>query len=166
MSRTEIRQAQWYHSDNNWIKLNCDSTYKRSTSKTKCESLFRYSSWSWMRGYVRKIGVCDVLSIDIWAMLHGLRLAQIEWFTNLTFKSDSKILIDIVSQESLYDKNLTILVCGIRKMTKKDWHIKFNHIRHEGKCCANWTTNYNELKTFLIDDRSKVTSIKQVKISR
>lgn len=47
--------------------------------------------------------VCDALMNEIWAKLHGLELAWPKQFTNLMVASDSKILIDMVSQKSLED---------------------------------------------------------------
>lgn len=47
--------------------------------------LFRDSSESWVKGYARKIGVCDALIAEIWVMLHGLELAFYKFSSNEWF---------------------------------------------------------------------------------
>lgn len=88
--RLEIRHVSWYHPKNNCIDLNCNDTYKTSTFVVGCEGLLRDALDNRVRGYARKIDLCDALVIEMSTILNELQLTWQEIFTNLVVKSDTK----------------------------------------------------------------------------
>lgn len=48
-------------------------------------------------GYVQKIYFYDALTVEIWTMLHGMKLPWKKRIPNLVVESDSKTLINMVS---------------------------------------------------------------------
>lgn len=61
--KLEIRHVHRYRLDNNWITLDCDGSYKSSTSIVGCGGLFTNSSENLVIDYAQKNGLCDALII-------------------------------------------------------------------------------------------------------
>lgn len=58
--------------------------------------ILRDSSSNLVRDYTRKIGLGDVLTVEIWAMLPGMRLDWKEKIINLVVESELNFFIDII----------------------------------------------------------------------
>ena len=58
-----------------WIKLNSDGACKGNGEYSGCGDLFRDSERIWLKGYIRKIEICDALHAEIWGMYIGLEMA-------------------------------------------------------------------------------------------
>lgn len=144
--KLEIRHVHRYRLDNNWIMLNCDGTYKSSTSIVGCDGLFTYSSENLVIDYAQKNGLCDALTIQMFVILHGLQLTWNEIITNQVIEIDSKVLMYMVR----YEYNFPTLVWRIRQLIQKGWHIRFRHTCHEDNQCTHQLVNYNlTLKTLI-----------------
>ena len=70
-------------------------------------------------------------------------MAWREHFDHLIVESDSKILIDMISDKFKFNGNIPILVQRIRKLLRMDWHVKINHTLHEGNRSADWLANFS-----------------------
>ena len=55
-------------------KLNGDSACKGGGESSSCGGLFRSSDGRWLKGYIRKVGVCDALHVELWGMYLGLEM--------------------------------------------------------------------------------------------
>lgn len=99
-SKIESKHVQWYRLESNWVRINRDGTYKKTTAIAGCGGLLRDSSGNWLKGYTRKISLCDTLLTKMWVMFHGIELVWQERITNMKVKSDSKVLIDMINQEA------------------------------------------------------------------
>jgi len=77
-----------------WIKLNSDGACKDRGEIIGCGGLFRDSHGRWIKGYTKKIDVCDVLHAKMWGLYLGLDMAWREQFSHPIV--ESKILIDMI----------------------------------------------------------------------
>ncbi|MCH88188.1 non-LTR retroelement reverse transcriptase, partial [Trifolium medium] len=66
----------WKRPPEGLIKLNYDGDYKESVDLAGCDGLLRDSDGQRLQGYTQKIGVCDALYAEMWAMYVGMNLAQ------------------------------------------------------------------------------------------
>jgi len=171
----------WKNPPEGWIKLNSDGACKGSGEYSGCGGLFRDSEGRWIKDYIRKIGVCDALHAEIWGMYLGLEMAWREHISQLIVESDSKILIDLVTENCKFSGSVSILVQRIRKLLALDWRVQFRHTWREGNRCADWLANFsffldsfnfiimenpsNELCRLLFDDISGASMPRNVRLS-
>ncbi|KAK2400076.1 TMV resistance protein N [Trifolium repens] len=101
-----------------WIKLNCDGAYKDSLGLAGCGSLFWNSEGRWIKEYTRKIGTCDALSVEMWGMYLRMQLAWRYAFHQLHVESDSKTLVDMITENVKINGNPPTLVRHIQELLK------------------------------------------------
>ena len=111
----------WKKPPEGWIKLNNDGACKGSGEYSGCGGLFRDSEGRRLKGYIRKIGVCDALHTEMWGMYLGLKMAWQEHILQLIVGSETKILIDMVTENCKFSGSVPILVQHIRKLLALDW---------------------------------------------
>jgi len=70
-------------------------------------------------------------------------MAWREHFDHLIVESDSKILIDMISDKFKFNGNIPILVHRIRKLLRMDWHVQINHIWRKGNKSADWLASFS-----------------------
>jgi ribonuclease HI len=127
----------WKSPFEHWIKLNSDGACKGSGEYSGCGDLFRDSKGRWINGYIRKIGVYDALHAEMWGMYLRLEMAWREHISQLIVESDSKILIDIVTENCKFSGSVPMLVQHIRKLVSLDRRVQFRHTWREGNRCAD-----------------------------
>jgi len=131
----------WKRPREGWIKLNNDDACKNMGVIAGCGSLFRDSDCRWIKGYIKKIGACDALHAEMWRLYLGLNMVWREHYSHLTVESDSKILIEMISDNFKFNGNIPVLVHLIWKLLKMSWNVQFNHTWHEGNRSADWLAN-------------------------
>ncbi|KAK2359284.1 SKP1 protein [Trifolium repens] len=98
----------WRRPREGWVKLNCDGSQNDRLGLASCGGLLRNSDGTWLKGYSRKLGICDVLHAEMWGMYLGLDLARREGIMQLYVESDSKILIDMVTDKIKFKGNIPL----------------------------------------------------------
>jgi hypothetical protein len=58
-------------------------------------------------------------------------------------ESDSKILIDIVTNNYKFSGVVPTLVQRIRNLLALDWRVQFRHTWREGNRCTDWLANFS-----------------------
>ncbi|GAU24368.1 hypothetical protein TSUD_390770 [Trifolium subterraneum] len=158
----------------------CDGASKNGGEVAGCGGLFRDSDGRWIKGYTKKIGTCDALHVEMWGLYLGLDMAWREHFSHLIVESDSKILIDMISDNFKFNGNIPILVQRIMKLLKMNWHVRINHNWREGNRSADWLatssttvdhlnlvileTAPSELQQILFDDISRACMLRNVRL--
>ncbi|CAJ2642097.1 unnamed protein product [Trifolium pratense] len=89
----------WKRPGEGWVKLNSDGACKNKGEVAGCGGLFRDSDGRWIKGYTKKIEACDALQAEMWGLYLGLDMAWREQFSHLIVENDSKILIDMISDD-------------------------------------------------------------------
>ncbi|MCH88942.1 ribonuclease H protein [Trifolium medium] len=170
----------WKKTPEGWIKLNCDGACKGGGESSGCGGLFRNSDGRWMKGYIKKIGVCDAFHAELWGMYLGLDMAWKERIPQLIVESDSKVLIDMITDNCKFNGVVPTLVRRIRNLLALNWHVQFCHTWREGNRCADWLANFSlsldssvcvrmetspsELRKFLFDDFSGACMPRNVRL--
>jgi ribonuclease HI len=143
IQRKETIYIGWKKPPEGWIKLNSDGACKRGGESSGCGGLFRNSDGRWIKGYFKKIGVCDAFHAELWGMYLGLDMAWKERIPQLIVESDSKILIDIVTNNYKFSGVVPTLVQRIRNLLALDWRVQFRHTWREDNRCADWLANFS-----------------------
>ncbi|GAU24377.1 hypothetical protein TSUD_390860 [Trifolium subterraneum] len=87
--RNNVRQnIGWIPPKVDWVVVN---TYgaRYSTWSCGCGGVVRDSSGEWLGGYARDLGDCNIIIIELWGILEGLRLAWRLGFRHVELRSDS-----------------------------------------------------------------------------
>jgi ribonuclease HI len=120
-SRPQLEESiyiGWKRPQEGWIKLNSDGACKDRGKIAGCGSLFRDSDGRRIKGYTKKIGACDALHAKMWGLYLGLNMVLREHFSHLIVESDSKILIDRISDNFHFNRNIPVLVQRVQKLLK------------------------------------------------
>jgi len=120
-----------------WVKLNCDGAWKRSGTLAGCGGLLRVSNGRWIKGYFKKIGMCDAFHVEMCGMYLGLDMAWRENTTHLTVESDSKILVDMITENCNFSGTTPTLVRRIRHPLSLSWTVKITHSWCKGNRSAD-----------------------------
>jgi hypothetical protein len=113
-------------------------------------------------------------------MYEGLRIARSKSFLHLIMESDSKLLVDMVTNNCKINGATPILIRRIRDLINLPCHVQINHTLREGNKCADWLASYNltkdsfgsivlevpprELQSILFDDISGAYMSKNVRL--
>jgi hypothetical protein len=85
-----------------------------------------------------KIGTCDALHAEMRGMYEGLKIARSLGFSHLIVKSDSKLLVDMITNNCKINGATLVLLPRINLI----WHVQINHTLRECNKCANWLTSH------------------------
>jgi ribonuclease HI len=67
----------------------------------------------------------------MWKMYMGMRLAWRHNFHHLQVKSDSKAVIDMITEKVKINGNPLTLIRRIQELLKLNWQVHFNHTWRE-----------------------------------
>jgi ribonuclease HI len=133
----------WRRPSNGWVKLNCDGACKGKGELAGCGGILRQSDGRWIKGFSRKIGACDALHAEMWGLYLGLDMAWSEGLSHVIIESDSKVLIDMVTNNCKINGTIPSLVRRIQEILQRDWHTQVIHTWREGNRCADWLANFS-----------------------
>ncbi|GAU31501.1 hypothetical protein TSUD_332760 [Trifolium subterraneum] len=116
----EIVYIGWKKPQDGWVKLNCDRACKELGETAGCGGLFRDSDGRWIKGFTRKIGACDALHAEMWGMYLGIDIAWRDGLSHLIVESDSKVLINMVTNNCNIKGHTPLLIRRIQEFLQKD----------------------------------------------
>jgi len=99
-------------------ELNCDGACKGNGEHAGCDGLLRQSNGTWIKGFSRKIGACDALHAEMWGLYLGLDMTWREGISHLIVESDSKVLIDMVTNNCKINGTIPSLVQRIQQILR------------------------------------------------
>jgi len=133
----------WKMPVDGWVKLNCDGACKGNGELVGCGGLFRQPDGKLIKGFSCKIGACDTLHAKMWGLYLGLDMAWREGLSHLIVESDSKVLVDMVSNNCKINGVIPSLIRRIQELLRRDWHTQVIHTWREGNRCADWLANFS-----------------------
>ncbi|GAU32767.1 hypothetical protein TSUD_323350 [Trifolium subterraneum] len=139
----EIVYIGWKKPQDGRVKLNCDGACKELGETAGCGGLFRVSDGRSIKGFSRKIGACDALHAEMWGMYLGMDIAWMDGLSHLIVESDSKVLINMVTNKCNIKGHTPSLIWRIQEFMQKDWQIRFVHTWREGNRSADWLANFS-----------------------
>jgi len=118
----------WKTPQEGWVKLNYDGAHKSAVCLSGCGGLLRDSNGNCLNSYARKIGSCDAIHAEMWGMYIGMDMARRQGITHLQVESDSKILVDMVTEKCNINENVPTLIQRILDLKVMSWQVQINHI--------------------------------------
>ena len=88
---------------------------KENGNRAGYGGLLRDSSGKWLKGFVRKIVVCDALHAKMRGLYLGLELAWRDGISHLCVEGDSKLLIEMATNNYKTD-GMTPLLMGVSEI--------------------------------------------------
>ncbi|PNX96857.1 receptor-like kinase [Trifolium pratense] len=108
-----------------------------------CEGLLRDCYGNCLSSFARKIGSCDALHAEMWGMYIRMDLARRQGISHLQVESDSKVLVDMVTEKCNVNGNISTLIKRIHDLKNMNWHVYFNHTWREENRSADWLANFS-----------------------
>jgi ribonuclease HI len=105
------------------VKFNSDGVWKEACTHAGCGGFLRGSDDRWIKGCVRKIGMCDAFHTEMWDMYLGLNVAWRENITHLIVESDSNFFVDMINDNCKFNGIIATLVRRIRKLLSLSWTV-------------------------------------------
>ncbi|KAI5336393.1 hypothetical protein L3X38_015660 [Prunus dulcis] len=79
------------------MKLNIDGSRIGSSGAIAAGGLIRNSAGEWVAGFSANLGHGEILVVELWALYHGLKLAQRLQVTKLIVETDSTIVLHLLN---------------------------------------------------------------------
>jgi len=143
LRHTETIYIGWKYPQEGWIKLNCDGACKENGDRSGCGGLLRDANGRWIKGFVRKIGACDALHAKMWGIYLGLELAWRDGISQLCVESDSKLLVDMITNNCKMNGTTLVLIRRIQNILNRNWKIQVHHTLREGNRSVDWLANFS-----------------------
>ncbi|XVF33470.1 hypothetical protein REPUB_Repub17cG0171200 [Reevesia pubescens] len=81
----------------NNVKINVDGSVKSQTGRAFVGSVLRNDHGDWILGFYYGVGVCDILTAELWAIYHGLVIGWDKGFRNFEVETNSMTAVKKIS---------------------------------------------------------------------
>ncbi|XVF40762.1 hypothetical protein PTKIN_Ptkin01aG0141200 [Pterospermum kingtungense] len=123
--------VSWTPPPDGWFKLNVDGCSKGSDQAAGCGGILCDKSGEWVKAFTCKIGSCNAVEAELWAVYQGLRLAWIEGFRKVILESDSAMVVRWMNEGDVSNLTLRNLLQLCMSFLRKDWEVKILHVYRE-----------------------------------
>ena len=93
-------EVRWEYPPNGWIKLNIDGASKANSGPTSYVRIIRNSPKIWIADFSKNIGICNSFQAELWGVVEGLDLVWQKGFRNVISESNSKLLVEMLSNKT------------------------------------------------------------------
>ncbi|KAH9685693.1 putative ribonuclease H protein [Citrus sinensis] len=124
------------------VSLNTDGARKGS-GYAGVGGLIRDSNGNWLMGFTVNLGMCSVLSAELWGLLHGLRVACDHGFRRLQVGVENKSIVHLLERAHPSANENAILVKAIRELLAHDWIVHMEHVYREANSAVDFLTSYS-----------------------
>jgi hypothetical protein len=76
-------------------------------------------------------------------MYEGLKIASCYGFLHLVVESDSKLLVDMVTNNCKINGTIPVLIRRTQDLNNLPWHGQIKHTLREGNFCVDWLASYS-----------------------
>ncbi|KAH9791204.1 putative ribonuclease H protein [Citrus sinensis] len=127
------------------VSLNTDGAMKRF-GYAGAGGLLRDYNGNWLMGFTVNLGMCSVLSAELWGLLHGLKVAWDYGFRHLQVGVDNKNVMLLLERAHPPANENAILVKTIRELLARDWIVHMEHVYREANSAADFLASYSLTK--------------------
>ncbi|XP_028782034.1 TMV resistance protein N-like [Neltuma alba] len=111
-----------------WTKLNVDGAFSTFGAISACGGLLRDATGLYIRGFLHRLDDGDALHAELWACLHGLKLAWDGGHRQVILESDSSSVLELISTHPDEHHDDFRLLKEIREMLDRDWEVQLQHV--------------------------------------
>ncbi|KAJ8749887.1 hypothetical protein K2173_013802 [Erythroxylum novogranatense] len=130
------KQVCWQPPAPGWTKMNVDGAVDPLVGAAAAGGVLRSTNGSWLAGFAHNLGICSVTNAELWGLLDGLQIAWSLGTNKVEVESDNMSVIQWLNnhnQESMDNA----LICSIRELMSRSWHVKLHHVFREGNAIAD-----------------------------
>ncbi|XVF29674.1 hypothetical protein REPUB_Repub15cG0142300 [Reevesia pubescens] len=125
------------------FKINVDVGLRGQSRVAVAGGLIRDDKGYWLLGFVYRIGICEVLSAELWSILQGLKLAWDRGFRKVELETDSLLASKQIHVPIRKQDSNGRLVAAIQELLCRDWYCQVVHIYREANQCADWLAAFD-----------------------
>ncbi|KAL4319850.1 hypothetical protein GQ457_18G018210 [Hibiscus cannabinus] len=124
---TRETRRKWSCPTLGWIKLNVDGAMDLRDGSATIGGVIRDDQGNWIFGFLKSVGICSVLTTELWAILVGLRHVWRLGFRKIEVETDNVEVARILDRTSnVFSENAMALSIGT--LLTLDWDIVTRHI--------------------------------------
>ena len=117
--------------------MNSNGASLGNLRKARGGGLIRDCQWTWVKGYMRNIGVATNIIAEFWALRDGLMLALKLGITHLLVELDAKVIVDLVLSRKPSNSPYSSLLNDCRFLLSQLQQVRINHAFREANCYAD-----------------------------
>ena len=117
--------------------MNSDGASLGNSGKAGGGGLIRDCQGTWVKGYMRNIGVATNIIVEFWALRDGLILALKLGITHLLVELDAKVVVDLVLSRKPSNSPYSSLLNDCRFLLSQLQQVRINHAFREANCYAD-----------------------------
>ena len=143
---TSTSSVFWIEPATGMLKLNVDGSVFASLSRAGVGGIIRDHSGSWIAGFSGFVTSCDILQVEILAILHGLAFAWRIGTRNLICETDSLEAFRAVTTPSFHPRHsCAAILHQVHLMLKRDWTVTFSHVLRSGNTSADYLARHGAI---------------------
>ena len=96
---------------------------------------------NWICGFSVLLGTCITIEAEIWALVHGLRMAWEKGIRRLVVEMDSMLVHAWVTNKNPKHRRHATLLKGSADFLSRDWNVQVHHIHREWNQAADYLAN-------------------------
>ncbi|KAK7272851.1 hypothetical protein RIF29_13891 [Crotalaria pallida] len=96
--QNRVFSISWKRPEEGWVKLNTDGSFFQAPESAACGGIMRDHIGSFVSAFSCQLGNCSIIDAELWAILHGLRLAYGRGLRRVVMESDSLVAIRFLQE--------------------------------------------------------------------
>ena len=130
------------------LKLNVDGSVFVSLNRAGFGGIIRDHSSSWIAGFSGFVASCDILKVEILAILHGLAFAWRVGSRNLVCETDSLEVFCVVTAPSIHLRHsCAAILHQVHLMLNCGWIVTFSHVPRSGNTSADYLARHRAISS-------------------
>lgn len=140
--QNEAIKNSWRTPVHGWVKVNVDGAFAQASNLVAHGGLIRDSDVTFIQGFICKLNTRNALSVELWACIHGLKLAWKLGYCKIELESDSREAIDCI-QRGCDSFHLEYgVISEAQVLAQRDWEVQVRHVPRWINGPANWLAKY------------------------
>lgn len=133
-----VRLVSWKAPSDGEIAVNCDGSKGSNPNSSGFGGCLRNSCGDWIRGFYGFGGSKSVLTMELLAIFHGLKVAWNEGFRRVLCLSDSLLAVSLIMDRPSRFHECAVIIASINELLRREWEVRLEHTLREGNACADY----------------------------
>lgn len=130
-------QIRWTLPEPGEVTLNCNGSVTRLRDVAACGGVVRDEVGNFIFAYAVKLLSCSVIAVELWGILHGVKIGWSRGFRRIRLCSDSKVALYLISKGVCTTHPCYYLISDILKVADDTGSIVWHHVLREANQVAD-----------------------------
>lgn len=132
----------WSPPPDGCFKVNVDGSHINNPSSSACGGLIRDANGNFVKGFYSKVGSCNAVWAELWALRLGITLAHDLNLPWVMFEMDSKVVVEMVHKKDTHISFLKHLLQEVISLFQlPSWRTSITHTYREANKCVDLLAN-------------------------